>query len=397
MPTAPSSTSPDKGPLEAENRLLREEIARLKREQETPVVPQNQERFRTVFENSPLGQKIIDPDLTICQANQALATMLGFERPDEVVGHRILEFAHPDHMADWQKLQQRLWAHKEPSFGLETCLVRQDGSSFWCRVTSVLFPDDGQELGYTTLEDIAERKKLEILHKRLYDAQETILHLVAHDLQSPINNIRMLVDLLLDDPAVRAIEPASAQQNVRELLKLVERACTEAGVLLKDVLYLGQMEANRLEKHRTDLGAFLNERLIVFRVAAQEKDIELVLELPPTPIHANIHADKFGRILDNLLTNAFKFTPAGGQIRVRLQEHEGRVRLIVQDTGLGIPEELQPRVFDKFTAASRPGLYGDTTTGLGLFITKQIVELHEGKIWLESKEHHGTTFFIDLA
>ena len=397
MSTAPSSTSLNKSALEAENCLLREEVARLQREQQAPSVPQNQERFRTVFENSPLGQKIIDPDLTICQANQALATMLGFERPADLVGRRILEFAHPDHLADWQKLQERLWAHKEPSFVLETCLVRQDGSSFWCRVTSVLFPDNGQELGYTTLEDIAGRKKLEISHKRLYDAQETILHLVAHDLQSPINNIRMLVGLLLDDSAVQAIEPASAQQNVRELLTLVERSCTEAGVLLKDVLFLGQLEAGRLEKHRTNLGAFLSERLIVFRVAAQEKDIELVLALPEEPIYANIHADKFGRILDNLLTNALKFTPAGGQIHVRLKEHEGRVRLIVQDTGLGIPVEVQPRVFDKFTPASRPGLYGDTTTGLGLFITKQIVELHEGKIWLESKENHGTTFFIDLA
>ena len=72
------------------------------------------------------------------------------------------------------------------------------------------------------------------------------------------------------------------------------------------------------------------------------------------------------------------------------------VRLVVRDTGLGILEALQPHVFDKFTAAARPGLYGDTTTGLGLFITKQIMEMHQGKIWLESKENEGATFFIDL-
>ena len=83
-------------------------------------------------------------------------------------------------------------------------------------------------------------------------------------------------------------------------------------------------------------------------------------------------------------------------IRVRLRQLKDRVRLVVRDTGLGIPEARQPHVFDKFTAAARPGLYGDTTTGLGLFITKQIVEMHQGKIWLESKENGGTTFFIDF-
>jgi two-component system sensor histidine kinase VicK len=178
---------------------------------------------------------------------------------------------------------------------------------------------------------------------------------------------------------------------------LIDRSCAEAGLLLKDVLYLGQLEATKLETHRTDLGAFLEERLQVFRVSATEKDVALELDLPREPLYANIHADKFGRILDNLLTNALNFTPAGGHIAVRLHRHEGNVRLVVRDTGLGIPQELQAHVFDKFSPAARPGLYGDTTTGLGLFITKQIVELHQGHIWLESKEHEGTTFFIDLG
>lgn len=399
-----TSLAPDHQSLETELQALRAENAQLRAQQaETAgqqkldaAYEQSQARFRTVFENSPLGQKIIDPDLTICQGNQALADMLGFATAGEVVGHRILEFAHPDHLDDWTKLQHQLWAHKMPNFSLETCLVRLDGSSFWCQVTAVLFQDDGGELGYTTLEDISVRKKLEISHKRLYDAQETILHLAAHDLKAPINNIVLMVDLLQRDEAVVGIEPPSAQANVQNVLTLMQRSCAEAAVLLKDVLYLGQLEANKLEKHRTDLGAFLTDRLLVFRVAAQEKGIELGLNLPTEAVHANIHTDKFGRILDNLLTNAMNFTPAGGKISVRLQQLEGHVRLVVQDTGLGIPEALQPHVFDKFTAASRSGLYGDTTTGLGLFITKQIVEMHEGKIWLESEEHQGTTFFIDL-
>ncbi|MCR5886433.1 PAS domain-containing sensor histidine kinase [Hymenobacter sp. J193] len=399
MPDSATS-APAANSIEAELQRLRAENERLRAASApapSAAYEQSQVRFRTVFENTPLGQKIIDPDLNILQANQALADMLGFGKAEELVGKRILDFAHPDHLADWSKLQESLWAHKKPSFVLETCLVRPDGTSFWCQVTSVLFPDDGGELGYTTLEDISERKKLAINHKRLYDAQETILHLAAHDLKSPISNIQLLVDLLKREEALQELKPADTQQHVQKLLSLIEQSCTEAGVLLKDVLYLGQLEATKLEKHQTDLGAFLSERLQVFQVVAQDKGIDLELDLPRETLTANIHADKFGRILDNLLTNAMNFTPPGGSICVRLQQHEGHIRLVVKDTGLGIPPELQAKVFDKFSTASRSGLYGDTTTGLGLFITKQIVELHEGKIWLESKEQEGTTFFIDLA
>ncbi|OGX81442.1 hypothetical protein BEN47_05705 [Hymenobacter lapidarius] len=310
----------------------------------------SQDRFRTVFENSPMGQKIIDPDLCIRQANQALATMLGLKGPKQLVGRRIIDFAHPDFVQDWEQLQEQLWAHRKPSFVLETCLVRPDKSSFWCRVTSVLFPDEEGELGYTTLEDITKRKELELANQHLYATQETILQLAAHDLKAPLANILMIVTMLRGNAGVLSIDSAKARQDVEELLALAEQACGQANALLRDVLFLGQLEATRATKHRTNLGAFLDKRMAVFRLSAQEKSIHLRLERPKTPIHANIHADKFGRILDNLLSNALNFTPAGGKIRVGLRQLKGRVRLVVHDTGLGIPKALQPHVFDKFTS-----------------------------------------------
>jgi two-component system, OmpR family, sensor histidine kinase VicK len=141
--------------LQAENETLRAEIRQLREQLVAAAEPQtaqehyaqSQVRFRTVFENAPLGQKIITPDLNIRQVNQAVVAMLGYEHPAQLVGRTILDFAHPDHRADWQELQTQLWQHKLPAFSLETCLVRADGSSFWCQVHSVLFPDDGAELG----------------------------------------------------------------------------------------------------------------------------------------------------------------------------------------------------------------------------------------------------------
>ena len=102
-------------------------------------------------------------------------------------------------------------------------------------------------------------------------------------------------------------------------------------------------------------------------------------------------------MLDNLLNNALKFTPAGGTITVGLRERGGMALPTVQNTGIDIPGKLHHHLFDKFNPSRRAGLRGEVTTGLGLFIAKQIVELHGGTIWLESREKEGTTFFIELA
>jgi two-component system sensor histidine kinase VicK len=357
---------------------------------------QSQVRFRTVFENAPLGQKIITRDLTIRQANPAMAQMLGCASAEELVGRKILEFSHPDHRADWQELQKRLWEHNLPAFTLETCMVRCDGSSFWCRVHSVLFPDEDGELGYTILEDISERKTLEAKLKRLYDAQETILQLATHDLKGPIAHIELLVDLLQREVTSRSGEGPPPPEMVH-YLSLIQASCAHAHSLLQDVLYVGDLDENGLQKRPTDLQAYLTAQVNRHQLAAQEKGIALALDLAPNSLQASLHPEKFGRVLDNLLHNALKFTPAGGTVTVGLREQEDKICLTVRDTGIGIPGKLHSKLFDKFNPTRRAGLNGEKTTGLGLFIAKQIVELHGGSIWLESREKLGTTFFIELA
>ncbi|GAC1376497.1 MAG: hypothetical protein NVS3B25_23580 [Hymenobacter sp.] len=357
---------------------------------------QSQVRFRTVFENAPLGQKIITPDLTIRQANPAVVNMLGCTGLDDLVGRKIIEFAHPDHRADWQELQKRLWEHKMPAFTLETCLVRCDGSSFWCRVHSVLFPDEDGELGYTILEDISDRKNLEDKLRRVYDAQETILQLATHDLKGPIAHIELLSDLLQREVDSRAGQ-SPPPPEMMHYIGLIQAACAHANALLQDVLYVGDLDEHGLQKRPTDLNAYLTTQLNLHHLVAQEKGIALALDLPPDALQVSLNPEKFGRALDNLLNNALKFTPTGGTVTVGLREYEGKVRLTVQDTGIGIPGKLHNNLFDKFNPTRRAGLQGEITTGLGLFIAKQIVELHGGHIWLESREKEGTTFFIELA
>ena len=274
--------------------------------------------------------------------------------------------------------------------------MRKDGSSFWCQVTSIRFPDEGGELGYTLLEDISERKAGEQSLKRLYDAQETIMHLVTHDLKTPIAHIQLLTDLLQRQEDDAATSPTDDAPDTAQYLDLLRQACADATKLLNDVLFLGSLDAVQLKKEPTDLGALLESRLAAHQLAAQQRGLALQLDLPAEALHANLHADTFERVVDNLVNNALKFTPAGGRVTVGLRACPGGVRLAVCDTGIGIPEALQADLYEKFSQSARTGVGGETSTGLGLFITKQIVQQHRGKLWVESREGEGTCFYVEL-
>ncbi|MFC7671151.1 PAS domain S-box protein [Hymenobacter humi] len=175
----PPASESDQSSLAVENHALREEVRSLHAaRQEARVLAdsttrrdRDQVRFQAVFEHSPLGHKIIGPDLTIRQANPAVAALLGLDSPAELLGRCIREFSHPAHHDDWAALQQALWKHRMPFFTLETRLLRADGADLWCRVTSVLIPDEVGELGFSTLEDITARKRLEERVQTHADAQ----------------------------------------------------------------------------------------------------------------------------------------------------------------------------------------------------------------------------------
>ncbi len=171
--------------LQAENEALQAEIASFRSAHRATMeklearlaveqaFKQSQQRFQTIFEQSRLGNKIITPDLRIIKVNQALADMLGYSKTEQEAT-RIIEYSHPDYVAPWRELQENLWKEQIPSFGIETVLLKKDGSLLWCRVTSILFQDEADTLGYTILEDISLRKEYEALqqqHRRLHQQQ----------------------------------------------------------------------------------------------------------------------------------------------------------------------------------------------------------------------------------
>ena len=353
---------------------------------------QSQVRFKTIFEESQLGNKILGPDLSILEVNEAFIALLGYSDKNDIINRKVIEFAHPDFVEHWHELQIKLWTEKIPSFSLDTCLVRKNKTMIWCHVTSILFQDGGRNLGYTILEDITERKVLEVKAKRLYEAQELVMNAVAHDLKSPLNTIQSLSGIIRQN--------IERQENDKALLhlSLLDKTCSRKDVIINDLLLIGELELESevLQKKTVDVVEIIKSVVELRSPAAEKKNVQVVTEYRQPVIFAHVDREKLSRVVENLLTNAIKFTGSSGQVNISVKEEEDHMLLQVKDNGIGIPESIQASIFNKFTKAKRKGTQGEETTGLGLFIAKRIVDMHEGMIWLETVENKGTTFFVRI-
>ena len=145
-----------------------------------------------------------------------------------------------------------------------------------------------------------------------------------------------------------------------------------------------------------EINSLLKECCGNMKVIASSKGVTIIENLCQDEFYFNADASKFKRAIINLLSNGVKFTPKGGTVLISSSVKKNSLLIKIMDSGIGIPKSIQPIIFNKFTRAKRVGTEGESTVGLGLFITKQIMELHNALLWFESEEGKGTTFYIKL-
>lgn len=244
------------------------------------------------------------------------------------------------------------------------------------------------------LEAYAEelRRANEELQERNAE-KDRIMSIVSHDLRSPLSGIRGLAEILQTE---EALDPSTVQ----EFARLIYEASEYLLNLVNDLLEVARLEQGRIQLQltETDLCALARSTFRFMEGVARSKNIQLVLECPDSPVVALVDAPKISQVLNNLLSNAIKFTPSGGTVTVRLQPRleNGEVEIHVIDTGIGIPQELLPHLFEKFGPHQRPGTAGERGTGLGMPIIKNFVELHGGTIQVSSTVGIGSHFTIRL-
>ena len=178
----------------------------------------------------------------------------------------------------------------------------------------------------------------------------------------------------------------------------MERSCTDGVNLIRDFVdneFFASANV-KLKRERTDLVAWVHTTLHEYQQAQQQLAVQFSVLASEQPVYVSLDLNKFQQVINNLLSNALKFTPDGGRITVQVERRQEQAVVTVSDTGIGIPLQWQSVLFDRFTQARRTGLRGEKTTGLGMSIIQTIVKLHQGQITFVSQEGQGTTFVIEL-
>jgi two-component system, sensor histidine kinase and response regulator len=221
-------------------------------------------------------------------------------------------------------------------------------------------------------------------------AKTSFVRLVTHELRAPIAAIQSYLRLILDG----YVPP----EREHEIIGRAEIRAQEQLALIADLLELSRLQDGRMPEKSSmaNLGDILRDVVQQFDGQAREKSQKLTVtiscDLPPV----RVMADQFKSVWVNLISNALKYTPAGGSIGVRLTCHEDRIVGEVTDTGIGIPVEAQGRLFGEFFRAQNAKAYTEQGTGLGLAIVKQVIERSGGKISFVSQEGKGSTFRFAL-
>jgi signal transduction histidine kinase len=220
--------------------------------------------------------------------------------------------------------------------------------------------------------------------------KDEFISLVSHELRTPLTSIRGYVELLQEDDGLG--------EEQQRYLGVVDRNSARLLDLVSDLLFLAQVDAGKLtfELQPVDLEVLVAECIEASQPTAAAKEIELVAstERLPTPVQGD--PARLAQVLDNLVSNALKFTPAGGRVEVGLSAVDGAAVVEVGDTGLGLTEDEQGQLFERFFRSSRASENAIPGTGLGLAIAKTIVERHGGRIELESAVDLGTTVRVEL-
>jgi signal transduction histidine kinase len=211
-----------------------------------------------------------------------------------------------------------------------------------------------------------------------------MLRVVAHDLRSPLGAMTTLAELMLG---------TDRNEEDRQMLNMIRDSGDRSLVLVSDLLKTNTQK-HELKKEAIDVQALLKYCVGLLEIKSAQK--QQLIELNAAEVIISADREKLWRVISNLIGNAVKFSHPGGKIGVGLSCEQGHVLIAVADQGIGIPTDLKTKIFDMPNETQRTGTAGEATFGLGLAISKQIVQAHGGEIWLESIPGEGTTFFVRL-
>jgi len=246
------------------------------------------------------------------------------------------------------------------------------------------------------LQDITEEKRLETIKK-------DFVANVSHELRTPLASIKGYSETLLDgialfDGGLGGIAPLDARDTTKDFLRIIDKHATRMSRLIDDLLTLSRLESHQmtLVYAPVDVKELVISTTAGFRKQAEGKGLKLTTAIPDGLPKVSGDRDRIEQVVVNLLDNAIKYTPSGGSVLVSADKSDGFVKVDVADTGIGIPADDMPRIFERFYRVDKARSREMGGTGLGLAIVKHIINAHNGSLNVESRPGKGSTFSFSI-
>ncbi|WP_316976063.1 PAS domain S-box protein [Shumkonia mesophila] len=347
----------------------------------------SEERIRAVVDTMVDGIITIDETGIIESVNPAVERIFGFSK-HELIGRNVAvlmpespEGAHANAIQNYV----RTGVAKVIGSGREFSGRRQDGAIIPLEIGISEINQGGRRMFTGIVRDITERKQIERMKNEFVST-------VSHELRTPLTSIRGALGLVVGG----AVGPLPGK--VGELIDIAYKNSQRLIALVNDILDLEKIESGSIgfRLQPADLGQLIDTAIEANVSFAGEYGVEYVVRQPVPATTVNVDGGRILQVMTNLLSNAAKFSPAGGTVDVAVSRREGWVRVAVIDRGPGIPENFRDRIFQRFSQADSSDTRKAGGTGLGLSITKTIVERHGGHIGFDATPGGGSTFHFDL-
>ena len=347
-----------------------------------------------------------DKEGRLILVNSAHAKCLGLT-PEQVVGKTDFDIFGRERAKKMIEDDLRVIKTGKPIIDKVERGTRADGVDNYVSTTKVpRYDKKGNIIGLIGItRDITKRMQLERLknekariEKKLEALQELnklkseFISIVSHELRTPLAIVKEAVHLISDEV------PGPINLKQRGVLEKAHSNIQRLKKLIDDLLDISRIEGARLKLHYSlvNLNDLLDESDDFFKNSAREKGVDLSYSLPKKQANIFIDAERINQVISNLINNAIKFTEQGGKIRVEVKVMENKVRVGVIDTGIGISRQDLSKLFHKFTQVSENAEAQRQGLGLGIYIAKELIEMHGGEIWVESKFGVGSKFYFTL-
>lgn len=355
-------------------------------------------KYSDLYDFAPVGYLTLNKKGLILEANLTACSKLGKERSFLIsINNLFTNFIIKKEEEDlfYQHLRK---VFEEKS--LETCeleLKGKDNTKFYAQLESIVVKDNLSQCR-TAMTDITERKRLEEDLKKSYEklkkldqVKSDFISTVSHELRTPLSITKEGISLVLDKI------PGKINEKQGKILTIAKNNIDRLARIINSLLDISKIEAGEVElkKEKVKITNLIEQVISSFKNKIKKKGLELKVNFPKKGIYVYVESDKIVQVFTNLLGNALKFTEKGC-IEISAKELEDEIEFVVSDTGIGISKDDLPKTFSKFQQFGRVDSAGEKGTGLGLSIVKGIVEMHYGKIWVESTRGKGSKFIFTL-